>query len=187
MAKSTKADGETAGGVMKENLSAWMDGELGGKAAEALMSELRQGGEARAAWRTYHLAGDAMRDTRVLSDGFSERFARRLADEPTVLAPRRIGVQRPWMAMPAAMAAGLAAIALVGWLAFAPQQPGQPVPVAKAPAPAVRAQSGPPRIPLPTATPDYLLAHQGFSPRLSLEGMAPYARTVSAEATEAHR
>ena len=173
---------------MKENLSAWMDGELDGKAADGLMRELRQGGEARETWRLYHLAGDAMRDTRLLSDGFSERFARRLAGEATVLAPRRADALRPWMAMPAAIAASLAAIALVGWLAFAPQpQQAQQAAVAAATAPAPRAESRPARIPLPMATPDYLLAHQGFSPRLSLEGMAPYARTVSAEATEGRR
>ena len=34
-------------------------------------------------------------------------------------------------------------------------------------------------IPLPSATNDYLLAHQGFSPRVSLQGMAPYVRTVA--------
>jgi hypothetical protein len=34
-------------------------------------------------------------------------------------------------------------------------------------------------VPLPSATNDYLLAHQGFSPRASLQGMAPYVRTVS--------
>jgi sigma-E factor negative regulatory protein RseA len=162
-----------------------MDGELGGRAADTLMDELRQGGEAREAWRVYHLAGDALRDTRMLSGGFSERLARRLAAEPTVLAPRRAILLRPWLAMPAAVAASLAALALVGWLAFAPQSQTQSVPVATATAP--RTASSPQRVPLPTATPDYLLAHQGFSPRLSLEGMAPYARTVSAEATEAHR
>jgi hypothetical protein len=32
---------------------------------------------------------------------------------------------------------------------------------------------------LPKAANDYLLAHQGFSPRVYLQGMAPYVRTVS--------
>ncbi len=32
---------------------------------------------------------------------------------------------------------------------------------------------------MPTAANDYLLAHQGFSPRISLQGIAPYVRTVS--------
>jgi hypothetical protein len=31
----------------------------------------------------------------------------------------------------------------------------------------------------PSAANDYLLAHQGFSPRVSFQGMAPYVRNVS--------
>jgi len=31
---------------------------------------------------------------------------------------------------------------------------------------------------------DYLLAHQGFSPRVSLQGMAPYVRTVADRSDE---
>jgi hypothetical protein len=90
--------------------------------------------------------------------------------------------------MPAAVAASLAGVALVGWLAFAPQAQQQPGPVATATTPpAPRVDARPQRVPLPTATPDYLLAHQGFSPRLSLEGMAPYARTVSDQAVEGRR
>ena len=178
---------------MKDKISALMDGELDGKAAAALLDELARGGEAREAWSTYHLAGDAMRDTHVLSEGFSARFARRLAEEATVLAPRRLGSRfvpsKPWLAMPAAVAASLAGVALVGWLAFAPQaqQPSASAPMATATPPAPRADARPQRVPLPTATPDYLLAHQGFSPRLSLEGMAPYARTVSDQAVEGRR
>jgi hypothetical protein len=39
-------------------------------------------------------------------------------------------------------------------------------------------------VPLPTAANDYLLAHQGFSPRVSLQGMAPYVRTVAEHTVE---
>jgi hypothetical protein len=130
-----------------------------------------------------------MRDTPALSEGFSARFTRRLAQEPAVLAPRRLASRfvpsQPWLAMPAAVAASLAGVALVGWLAFAPQQQAAPLAAAMPQAP--RADNRPQRVPLPTATPDYLLAHQGFSPRLSLEGMAPYARTVSDQAVEGRR
>ncbi len=34
----------------------------------------------------------------------------------------------------------------------------------------------------PEAASDYVLAHQGYSPRISLQGMAPYVRTVSSDA-----
>jgi hypothetical protein len=82
-------------------------------------------------------------------------------------------------------AASLAAVALVGWLAFAPQPASQlttPAPVAQAPA-----EAKPNLVPLPTAANDYLLAHQGFSPRVRLQGMAPYVRTVSEQAVEPRR
>jgi sigma-E factor negative regulatory protein RseA len=190
---------------MKEKISALMDGELDGAAAteliDALERDLRsQGrdgasreGEALDTWRTYHLVSDAMRDTRLLSAGFSDRLLQRLAAEPTILAPKRPVSEshyepRKRFAMPAAAAASLAAVGLVGWLALAPQQQAtRPRPtVAHAVQPMLEANK-PAMVPLPTATPDYLLAHQGFSPRISLQGMAPYARTVSAQANEGRK
>jgi hypothetical protein len=42
----------------------------------------------------------------------------------------------------------------------------------------------PAQVPLPSGADDYLLAHQGFSPRVSLQGMAPYVRTVSEQVQE---
>jgi hypothetical protein len=88
--------------------------------------------------------------------------------------------------MPAAAAASLAAVGLVGWLALGPQHQPASAPVAQAVQPTREAKQ-PVIVPLPTATPDYLLAHQGFSPRISLQGMAPYARTVSAQANEGRK
>jgi sigma-E factor negative regulatory protein RseA len=190
---------------MKEKISALMDGELEGKAAAELIdamdrdlrSQERDGssreGEALGAWRTYHLVSDAMRDTRLLSAGFRDRLMQRLAAEPTVLAPRRPVFEsqyepRKRFAMPAAAAASLAGVGLVGWLALAPQQQATQLraPVAQVAQPMLEAKK-PAMVPLPTATPDYLLAHQGFSPRISLQGMAPYARTVSAQANEGRK
>ena len=168
---------------MNEKISELMDGELEGRAAAAALEALGReaaagGGDALEAWRTYHVVGDTLRDTPALSADFAARVAARLAQEPTVLSPGRLkaATQRRWLAMPAAAAASAAGVALVGWLAFAPQQPGAPLPsIAKAPE-AVKPAA---RVPLPAGTPDYLLAHQGFSPRVSLQGMAPYVRTVS--------
>ena len=77
------------------------------------------------------------------------------------------------------LAASLAAVALVGWLAFAPQ-PEAPQPMAQA-QPAITPVLN---VPLPSAANDYLLAHQGFSPRVSLQGMAPYVRTVADRSDE---
>jgi sigma-E factor negative regulatory protein RseA len=172
---------------MKDRISVLMDGELDDRSAaqviDALANRSEAGSEAREAWRTYHLISDALGKSRMLSEGFSERVAAALAAEPTVLAPRRLGAREPrrWVAL----AAGVAAVSLVGWLGFAPQQ--APVQVAKAPTPVVPKEAKPAVVALPSGTNDYLLAHQAFSPRMSLVGMAPYVRTVSEPAREARR
>ena len=173
---------------MKDRISQLMDGELDDRAAAGAIQALSGESEARDTWRMYYLISDAMRDTPLLSAGFAARVSAKLAAEPTVLSPNRIRPEpRKWFAMPAAAAASVAGVALVGWLAFAPQQPGTPSPAPVAQAPAPVAQMKPTLIPLPSATPDYLLAHQGFSPRVSLQGMAPYARTVSDQVDESRR
>jgi sigma-E factor negative regulatory protein RseA len=180
---------------MKARISALMDGDLGAGETETVLAALRHEGEAFEAWRTYHLIGDAMRDSRSLSPDFSARVAERVAREPTVLAPAAAPApatpRARWGVMP--VAASVAAVALVSWLALVPQQPPQaPVPMAQ-PAPAVLAQKAPAppaaapkpadlaRVPLPAATDDYLLAHQRYSPRHALQGVAPYVRAVSAD------
>jgi hypothetical protein len=115
---------------------------------------------------------DAMHGQRhVLSAGFVERCAARLATEPAVLAPGALPGRTPLQRYAFAAAASLAAVALVAWLAFAPQPHSQP-PLAQAQPPVLT-------VSLPDAANDYLLAHQGFSPRMSLLGIAPYVRTVA--------
>jgi sigma-E factor negative regulatory protein RseA len=166
---------------MKDRLSALMDGELDDRSAAEVIQALGHDREAMDAWRTYQLISDAMREGRLLSSGFSARFSDRLSREPTVLAPRAQfpGLQRApqrWFALSAA-ASVVAAVGLVGWLAFAPQ--------AQPPAPLAQAVEQKPNIvPMPTAANDYLLAHQGFSPRLFLQGVAPYVRTVSEQTVQ---
>src|SRR5919204_4368301 len=147
---------------MKDRISALMDGELDERAAEETLKALGRG-EGVETWRTYHLIGDAMRETGPLSAAFSERTLARIAVEPTILAPGRIAREpRKWVALSAA--ASLAAVALVGWLAFAPQQTSAPL--AQAPSPKSLAPAKPALVPLPSGTEDYLLAHQAFSPRV---------------------
>lgn len=161
---------------MKENISQLMDGELDERATGASIEALRRDPGAAEAWRMYHVISDAMRDTPLLSDGFAARLAGRLAAEPMVLAP---AYAKPRPRLLLAAAASVAAVGLVGWLAFAPQP--QP------PAPQLAAAPKPPVVivrSLPKAANDYLLAHQGFSPRVYLQGMAPYVRTVSEPADE---
>ncbi|MEA3194542.1 MAG: sigma-E factor negative regulatory protein RseA [Betaproteobacteria bacterium] len=147
---------------MKDRISALMDGELAEREAAETIAALTSDAGARSAWSTYHLIGDALRE------GHSVR------------APRRPAANAPFwrVALPATAVA--AAVALVSWVAFGPvqqSQPAQVAPVAQAPA----------TIPPPRAANDYLLAHQGFSPRVALQGMTAYVRTVSDPAEEPRR
>jgi sigma-E factor negative regulatory protein RseA len=169
---------------MNDRISALMDGELDEKSAAQLIEALTRDGEAVRTWRRYHLIGDAMRGGLPLSDGFTERLAQRLAAEPTVLAPRRIRTESPRLFTVSAAAASVAAVAFVGWMAFAPQTSVAPAPVAQVQAPV---EAKPVLVPLPNAANDYLLAHQGFSPRVSLQGMAPYVLTVAEHPAEARK
>jgi sigma-E factor negative regulatory protein RseA len=168
---------------MKDRISALIDGELDEHATGEALGQVGRDGEAGETWRTYHLIGDVLRDDRVLSSGFAARVGKRLAAEPTVLAPAA-AVSRPrrWFPLPAAAAA--AAVALVAWVAFAPQrEEPQPQPQA-----AIAEVAKPPAIVMPSsAANDYLLAHQGFSPRVAFQGMAPYVRTVSDQVREDRR
>jgi sigma-E factor negative regulatory protein RseA len=168
---------------MKDKISVLMDGELDDQSAAQMLDALVSDREARDTWGAYHLISDALGKHRMLSDGFTGRVAAELAREPTVLAPGRPRSAEPrrWVAM----AAGVAAVSLVAWLGFAPQQIAV-APVAQLPKVLPSQETKPAVVPLPSGTNDYLLAHQGFSPRVSLQGMAPYVRTVSEQA-EARR
>ena len=166
---------------MKDQISAMMDSELADDELRAPMSALRQEGESLEAWRRYHLITDALKDTPgMLSSGFSARFAERLAQEPTVFSPASIPARasngRKWIPLSAA-ASVVAAVAVVG--SMAPQffdAQVQPVAsrVPERVKPAVVTV-----VPMPGAVNDYLLAHQNYSPRSTLQGVAPYVRTVS--------
>lgn len=161
---------------MKAKISAMMDGELDGREAAGALEALRSEGEVRDAWRTYHLISDTMRDTRPLSAGFASRVAARLAGEPTVLAPRARPLleQKRWQVLSAA--ASIAAIGFVS-VAFFSQEPVTPAQQLASGAAAPQAEAA--QVAPPEAANEYLLAHQTYSPRMSLQGVAPYVRTVS--------
>lgn len=156
-----------------QRISELADGELDGHEAAGAYAALKSGGEALEAWRRYHLISDAMRDTRLLSEGFAQRVTARLAQEPTVLAPAaRTAPARslPWYAT--RVAAGVAAIAFVGFAAVNTfdQGSGQQ-PLAQQPKPAASvAVSAPVIVPASESAKDYMQAHQGYSPRNALQG-----------------
>jgi sigma-E factor negative regulatory protein RseA len=192
-----------------DKISALMDGELARDEAARLVVDIRQRDGLREAWATYHLIGEAMRGEACADCGVMRSVARQLAQEPTVLAPRRISgeIGRRW-ALPSLAAA--AAVASVTWMAVETQRggSGQPIatPASHMVVPAVAIQSS---IPLPEYSQSvhlpgqasssvsiqfsarefdaYLMAHQEFSPSNTLQGLAPYVRTVTSGAVETGR
>lgn len=170
-----------------DKISALMDGELDEPQARQEYARLRQNGELRQIWDTFHVIGDALRGERLLLTDVAGVLSKRLAEEPTVLAPQR-GARKVTTYVLSA-AASLAAVALVSWVALSPQS--APVPredVAGVRPPVILpATIAPPVAVTPVVSvPDegrrneYLLAHQGFSPSTAIQGVAPYIRSVSA-------
>jgi sigma-E factor negative regulatory protein RseA len=165
--------------MVMDRLSALMDGELDDHEAQSTMARLKSDVEFRSCWDEFHLVRDALNGEPVLSSGFSDRLAKRLAEEPTVLAPRRL-LPRNRRAMTYAMsaAASIAAAALVLSVAgqFAADKPtvAQNVPP-KAPVEQPQLVSAP----YDGRINELLLAHEVYSPSTALQGVAGYIRTVT--------
>jgi sigma-E factor negative regulatory protein RseA len=101
---------------MSERISALMDGELGADEAAREMALLRGSDEARQAWDSYHLIGDALRGDAYQS--YATRVAEHLAVEPTVLAPKALREPaQPFVRYALSAAAAAAGVALVVWTA----------------------------------------------------------------------
>ena len=162
-----------------EKISAFMDGEVIGEEASAQLRRLKDDEGLRASWDAYHLIGDTLRGEKLwLSQEFTARVRGRLAEEPTVLAPRpRVRLQPAVRRFALPVAASMGGIALVAWLAifsnpFAPQKE-QVAANSPAQESKTRMASG--------EVNDYLLAHQQFASSTILPGVASYVRTVSGD------
>lgn len=160
---------------MKEQISALVDGELDPSDAGRCLSRVSTDDLMRDTWEAYHLIGDALRGD--LGPGYAAKVVLRIADEPTVLAPRRHRPLAPRLVRAALpVAASAAAVAFVAWMAL-PQLWQDAPAVALAPAAVVPAVA-----PAAVGIGDYLLAHQRFSPSGAMQGVASYVRTVAIEA-----
>jgi sigma-E factor negative regulatory protein RseA len=174
-----------------DGLSALMDGELDDREAQTTMARLKSDVEFRSRWDEFHLVRDALHGEPVLSAGFGDRLSKRLADEPTVLAPRRL-LPRTRRALTYALsaAASVAAAALV--LSVAMPQFGSTTNIQAAGDKVITTAAGepppmPPSVPYDGRMNELLLAHEVFSPSTALQGIAPYMRTVSTTRSSADR
>jgi sigma-E factor negative regulatory protein RseA len=163
---------------MKQRLSAMMDGAAADDECASCVRRLKDDPELRATWDLYHVIGDALRGH--TAPDIAERVRERLAAEPTVLAPRASAPRRrrtAWHGL--SIAASVAAVALVGWMAL-PLVPGPGEP-ARQIAPTAEVAPAPGPVPVARGVGDYLLAHQRFSPAVAIGGIAPYIRSVADE------
>lgn len=97
-----------------ERLSALIDGALGDREGETLLTQIAEQATLRARWGRYHLIGDALRGEAAagVAVDVAAGVRERLAGEPVVLAPRLARRRRlPVWARPAL---GLAAAASFG-------------------------------------------------------------------------
>lgn len=164
-----------------DKISALMDGELDERQVREELARLKLQHELRESWDTYHLISDALRGGALLSANLKRRVSERLAQEPTVLAPRRSVVRRT-ATYALSAAASISAVALVGWLAISISTINTEPEIARAPTPAVVLPAPAPQmasVPNEGNMNEYLLAHQGFSPSTAIQGVAPYIRSVS--------
>lgn len=186
-----------------QSVSTLMDGEQDGDEAAQEIARIKTNTadvSSRDGWDVYHLIGDVIRDDAagvpVLSSGFSARFSERLAQEPTVLAPRTARFTRKLQTYALSAAASVAAITVVGWMAFSTTgsiKPDAPAELAQAPVVQPKPLVAVLQAPLVRSQPQldkageaslenmhvYMLAHQGLSPSTSIQGVTPYIRTVS--------
>ncbi len=167
---------------MKEKLSAWMDGEMSGPQACQFLPQVERNAELRSDWDYYHLIGDALRGTQ--GPDLCTKIGALLEAEPTVLAPRRRSTNEKLIRYALSLAASVAAVTFVGWMALSgTEQVAPQVAAVRAVAPEhkqLTAAAG-------EGANDYLLAHQRYSPSSAMQGVAPYVRTVADERRAARR
>jgi sigma-E factor negative regulatory protein RseA len=159
---------------MNEQISALIDDEMSAADAAHIITAIQSSKAAADAWSQYHLIGDAMRGTDVLSADFKQNLMQQLALEPTVLSPQPLtenaaAVLTPHHKLPVAwsIAASFAAVMVVGWVALQQQTHTDNALTTTSVAQNAAAEAAIPA--------EYLLAHQATAP----SGSAYYIQAVS--------
>lgn len=170
---------------MKNELSAFVDGEAEVHEICGLLAAMRTDADLRQSMSLYRLIGDSMRNEGSLDRDLLPGVMQALAEGPVVLAPkiRQKAATRPLLAL----AASLAGVAVVGWLAIAPRLPEPSLiartelaaPVRVEPVTLARVRSISPQVSGGNMQ-EYLVAHQASVSSIQLSSAAGHIRTVSA-------
>jgi len=99
-------------------LSALLDGELEPHELKPVLHAVERESELRDAWDNYVLIGDQLRREPIGVVNLTADVMAKIREEPVVLAPRNLRLTRRSHPL-LALAASVAGIAVVGWLAWA--------------------------------------------------------------------
>lgn len=172
---------------MKSKLSGLLDGELEEREESAVFDALKCDDVLRTRWQEYLLIRDALKGRVPLKTDITSRVMASLDDEPVVLAPPakpRKPVES-WQHAALALAATVAGVAVVGWMALGTLGGQSPNAVATL-------ASNQPAVIQPVRQAsremqEYLVAHQAQSSLLQFRGGAEHIRTVAAMRTAASK
>jgi sigma-E factor negative regulatory protein RseA len=172
--------------MTNEQLSEWLDDELGGSQSGRVMQDVLRQPQQRETCAVYWLIGDCLRgEPATMANGLSSRVMAALENEPTVLAPPRRAAEpqyNRWMPVAAAVAGFAVAVgmAMSVWTGASTQGGGD---MARKAGPASQVASVSTQPQEVSGDRDYLMAHQASSMGEPMAGVAQYIRTVSDEQT----
>ena len=158
---------------MKHDISALMDGELCDEEADSLLDKIRKNPALHQEWESYHLIGDALRQSDFHCQKVSATFFERLQAEPTILSPRHRHNIKAGIFAASAVASGMVVV-LLAWLEMGIDTNTQ-----------YRLQR---QQAVGVHTPaqywsvdinDYLMAHHEFSPSNDVRGASSYTRVAA--------
>ena len=154
-------------------LSALFDGELEDHEVAPVVRAALADEKQWADWQTYALIGDQLRGEKHCAPDFVERVMVQVREEPQVLAPRAL-LRRPSHHPLLALAASVAGVAVVGWLALTGSSPVQGPQIAYVAVPPV------PQKGFPSVTPTFAMAE----PNQPSKPTAPEPAQVRGDRTE---
>ena len=182
----------------KERISALVDGELSGD-SQSTIEDLLKMPALNSSWARYHLISDSLKGNLpvVIECELAARISDKIKEEPTVLAPQPASGNKLYKPLAGfAIAASVAAMAILGVqqnrqavggqdqqiVSYTAQTPVNVIPVRQAALnPTAEAHLRQVRANTRARLNSYLVNYNEYRTNSGLQGMLPYARTVTFE------